>query len=132
MLSHVHVGADDFEQAFAFYSALFGVLGLELKFREDDRQWAGWMKPGQPRPLFVVGHPFDGRPAAPGNGQMIALLASSRDMVRRCYETALANGGRGEGTPGLRPEYHAHYYGAYFRDPEGNKLAVACHEPVAD
>jgi lactoylglutathione lyase len=36
---------------------------------------------------------------------------------------------RPEGAPGLRPEYHAHYYGAYFRDPDGNKLCVACHQP---
>ena len=40
---------------------------------------------------------------------------------------ALAHGGTCEGSPGLRPEYHAHYYGAYFRDPDGNKLCVACH-----
>jgi len=39
----------------------------------------------------------------------------------------MANAWRG--APGLRPEYHAHYYGAYFRDPDGNKLCVACHDP---
>ena len=43
---------------------------------------------------------------------------------------ALAHGARCEGPPGLRPEYHAHYYGAYFRDSEGNKLCVACHTPA--
>jgi lactoylglutathione lyase len=43
------------------------------------------------------------------------------------HAIALASGGSCEGAPGLRPEYHAHYYGAYFRDPDGNKLAVACH-----
>jgi len=42
---------------------------------------------------------------------------------------ALASGGVSEGAPGLRPEYHANYYGAYFRDTEGNKLCVACHAP---
>jgi hypothetical protein len=39
------------------------------------------------------------------------------------------HGGSCEGPPGLRPQYHAHYYGAYFRDPDGNKLCVCCHEP---
>ena len=47
----------------------------------------------------------------------------------RAYAVALANGGTSEGAPGLRPEYHEHYYGAYFRDPDGNKLCVACHSP---
>ncbi|TFW05122.1 VOC family protein, partial [Oxalobacteraceae bacterium OM1] len=51
-----------------------------------------------------------------------------RDAVRRAYETALTHGGTSEGAPGLRPEYHANYYGAYFRDTEGNKLCVVCHE----
>jgi len=73
------------------------------------------------------GLPFDGKPAQPGNGQMVALLAESRAVVDRCYAVALASGGTCEGPPGVRPHYHPHYYGAYFRDPEGNKLGVVCH-----
>jgi predicted lactoylglutathione lyase len=60
---------------------------------------------------------------------MVAFMAESRNQVCVAHAAALANGGTCEGTPGLRPEYHPHYYGAYFRDPDGNKLAVACHEP---
>jgi catechol 2,3-dioxygenase-like lactoylglutathione lyase family enzyme len=60
---------------------------------------------------------------------MVAFLAESRALVERAFAVALANGGISEGTPGLRPEYHEHYYGAYFRDPDGNKLCVACHSP---
>ena len=77
----------------------------------------------------MIGTPHDGQPNAPGNGQMTALLASSRARVDKACEIALACGGRCEGPPGLRPEYHADYDGAYFRDTEGNKLCVACHEP---
>jgi catechol 2,3-dioxygenase-like lactoylglutathione lyase family enzyme len=62
---------------------------------------------------------------------MVAFLAESRAVVERAYAVALANGGISEGAPGLRPEYHEHYYGAYFRDPDGNKLCVACHSPPA-
>jgi catechol 2,3-dioxygenase-like lactoylglutathione lyase family enzyme len=127
MLSHICIGANDFERSFTFYSSLLPLLDLELKFKEPERPWAGWMKPGQARPLFVVGAPFDGQPAAPGNGQMVALLAPSRDSVDRFYAAAISNGARCEGPPGLRPEYHPNYYGAYFRDPEGNKLCVCCH-----
>lgn len=58
---------------------------------------------------------------------MVAFAAKSRNSVVAAYEVALQNGGTSEGAPGLRPEYHAHYYGAYFRDPEGNKLCVATH-----
>ena len=62
---------------------------------------------------------------------MVAFLAESRAAVRSAYAIALANGGASEGAPGLRPEYHEHYYGAYFRDPDGNKLCVAFHAPEA-
>ena len=128
MLSHVFIGVNDFERAFAFYSAVLADLGLVLKFREDDRPWAGWMKPGVARPLFLVGKPFDGALAVAGNGHMVALLAADRLVVDRVYATALAHGAACEGPPGLRPEYHANYYGAYFHDSDGNKLCVCCHD----
>lgn len=127
MLSHVFVGTDDFERALAFYSAVLPSLGWSLKFVEEDRPWAGWKPADANRPLFLVGAPYDGKAAAPGNGPMVALLASSRRLVDDFYAMALAQGGISEGAPGLRPEYHADYYGAYVRDPDGNKLCVCCH-----
>lgn len=129
MLSHVCVGVSDFDRAMVFYSALMRELGLLLKFCEREKPWAGWVAPEMPRPLFLIGHPYDGAPASSGNGQMIALLARDRKVVDRSHAAALANGALCEGPPGLRPEYHPHYYGAYFRDPDGNKLCVCCHEP---
>jgi predicted lactoylglutathione lyase len=60
---------------------------------------------------------------------MLALLAPARTNVDRAHAIALAQGGSCEGPPGLRPQYHEHYYGAYFRDPDGNKLCVCRHEP---
>ena len=51
------------------------------------------------------------------------------DRPTPVHARALELGGTCEGPPGLRPQYHAHYYGAYFRDPDGNKLCVACHQP---
>jgi catechol 2,3-dioxygenase-like lactoylglutathione lyase family enzyme len=130
MLSHACVGVNDFERAFAFYEVIFVHLDVALKIVDRKRPWAVWMKPGLARPLFLLGRPFDGEIAAPGNGQMTALLAPSRAAVDRCYEAALSGGGACEGPPELRPEYHANYYGAYFCDPEGNNLCAVCHDPV--
>ena len=130
MLSHVYIGVTDFDRAYRFYAAVLAELDLALRFCDRTDQWAGWQKPGQSRPLLLVGRPFDGGPASPGNGQMTALLAPSRAAVDRAYTTALEAGGQDEGAPGLRPQYHADYYGAYFRDPDGNKLCVVCHDAV--
>ena len=84
---------------------------------------------GRPRPLFLIGKPFNEQDPQPGNGQMLAFLAETRAIVDEAYTVALKFGGTSEGAPGLRPEYHVHYYGAYFRDPDGNKPCVACHSP---
>jgi len=126
MLSHIYVGVGDFERAYAFYAPLLACLGLPQKFKDGGRPWAAWMPADAPRPLFIVGKPYVGE-ASCGNGQMVALQAPSRAAVDAAYAAALAHGGSSEGGPGLRPEYHAHYYGAYFRDPDGNKLCVVCH-----
>lgn len=128
MFSHLMVGVSDFERALTFYKPLLDCLGIQFRFQQDERPWAGWQSSPQPRPLFIIGRPFNQQPHHPGNGQMVAFLASSRQQVDSVYELALANGGACEGKPGLRPEYHANYYGAYFRDPDGNKLCIACHD----
>ena len=127
MFSHIFVGVADFERALVFYGAVLSGLGLEARFCDRSRPWAGWHIRGAPRPLFLIGKPFNDEPHDRGNGQMIAFLADTRARVDIAYETALAHGGTCEGLPGLRPEYHENYYGAYFRDPDGNKLCVACH-----
>ncbi len=129
MIAPIHIGVGDFERAFSFYSPLMDQLGLHLKFSDADKPWAAWMPAAAPRPLLLIGAAFDGQPAIPGNGQMVTLLAPSRVAVDRAYATALDNGGTCEGPPGLRPHYHPDYYGAYLRDPGGNKLCICCHEP---
>lgn len=131
MISHVCIGVNDFDKAFAFYSRVMAALGHELKFCELERPWAGWMAKGRARPLFIIGRPYDGHPAQSGNGQMVALLVPDRISVDNVYAVALANGAVCEGEPGLRPHYHPDYYGAYFRDLDDNKIGVCCHEPVA-
>jgi catechol 2,3-dioxygenase-like lactoylglutathione lyase family enzyme len=129
MYSHVHVGVSDFDRARRFYLAVLPLLGLKERFAEPDKGRGGWQSPDRTRPLFLFGQPFDGQPADHGNGNMTAFLAADRPTVDRVYAAALAAGGTSEGAPGLRPQYHANYYGAYFRDPDGNKLCVCCHDP---
>jgi catechol 2,3-dioxygenase-like lactoylglutathione lyase family enzyme len=130
VFSHVFVGVSDFGRALAFYRQILEPLGLEERFCEESRPWAGWQTaPGQ-RPLFIIGKPHDGRAHEAGNGQMTAFLAQSRKVVDDVYAAALRNGGISEGQPGLRPEYTPTYYGAYFRDTEGNKICVASHSPT--
>ena len=127
MFSHVFVGVTDFDRALAFYGPLMAALGIPARFCEPERSWAGWQSVPGPRPLFLIGRPHDRQAHERGNGQMVAFLAESRAIVDAAYQIALASGGISEGTPGPRPEYHENYYGAYFRDPDGNKLCVACH-----
>lgn len=128
MISHVFIGIDDFSRGLDFYSSIMDELGLVLKFSEPEKSWAGWVAPGAARPLFVIGKPGNGQKAAAGNGQMVALLAPNREAVDRAHAKALSIGASCQGLPGLRPHYHPDFYGAYFLDPEGNKICVVCHD----
>jgi catechol 2,3-dioxygenase-like lactoylglutathione lyase family enzyme len=131
MFSHAMVGVNNFDRSVAFYKPVMDALGIELRFQEPEHPWAGWQSSPGPRPLFLIGRPHNGQAHDPGNGQMLAFLARSREQVDLVYALALQQGGSCEGQPGLRPQYHANYYGAYFRDPDGNKLCVVCHEAEA-
>jgi catechol 2,3-dioxygenase-like lactoylglutathione lyase family enzyme len=132
MFSHVFIGVSDFDCALHFYTALMQVLGLERRFCDPAKPLAGWHSDARSRPYFVIGKPFDGAPHHPGNGQMVSFMAKDRATVRAAYAAALDRGGTCEGPPGLRPHYHGDYYGAYFRDPDGNKISIACHQPEPD
>jgi lactoylglutathione lyase len=131
VFSHIFIGITDFDRALAFYGPVMAALGIEPRFCDPGRPWAGWQSSPDPRPLLLIGKPYDGQPHRPGNGQMVALLADSRAAVDNFHAVALARGGTSDGAPGPRPEYHEHYYGAYVRDPDGNKLCAACHAPPA-
>ncbi len=130
MFSHIFVGVKDFDRALAFYKPLMEALGAPLRFVDASRPWAGWQSQPNPRPLFLIGTPYDQLAHSAGNGQMVAFLARDRTAVAELHRLALDLGAVSEGAPGLRPEYHANYFGAYLRDPEGNKLCFACHDAL--
>ena len=124
MFSHIQIGARDLPKMIAFYDRVFSILGLVRMPEENDGGPAGmgWQRPGQRWPQVFVQLPFNGLPASSGNGMQISFSAQSQQQVRDAWQAALDNGGIDEGTPGLRPQYSEDYFGAYCRDPEGNKL----------
>lgn len=128
MLSHVNIGANDVAGMAAFYDAVLLPLGITRFYSDPDV--CGWRGPAD-GPALYVGRPFDGGPAGVGNGSMCAFRAPGRDAVDAVHRLALAHGGTSEGAPGLR-RYKPGYYGAYFRDPEGNKLHVVAMLPPGE
>lgn len=123
MFWHVSVGVTDPERAAEFYDAVFAPLGI-VRFGTDLTEgWIGWQKAGARFPTFWVCRPFDGGPPAPGNGAMNGFLAPTRVALHEAYAAGLAHGGRCDGPPGLR-RYAPDWYGAYLRDPDGNKLCI--------
>lgn len=125
MFSHVTVGTNNLNKAGAFYDAIFDALGLVRGFEGETFISYGERAGGR----FFVMSPYNREPATIGNGVHAAFRAANRAQVDDFHAAALANGGTDEGTPGLRPHYHTDYYGAYVRDPDGNKLQAVCHDP---
>ena len=121
MIGYITIGATDVEAALPFFDAVFGAMGGERKSFEGG--WGFYGDKGGDGDVGVC-KPFDGQPARGGNGIMIAFKAASQDAVRATHATALANGGADEGAPGFRPPDGTAFYGAYFRDPTGNKFCV--------
>lgn len=118
MIGYVTLGTNDMARTGEFYDALLGEIGATRQI-ELERFIAWSVGPGTPM-LWVI-KPFDDAPATVGNGVMVALAVDSRDHVDRLHAKALSLGADDEGAPGLRGDT---FYGAYFRDPDGNKLAV--------
>ena len=123
MFSHVTLGTNDWTLAKPFWHAVMAVLEQPIFFESEDGIAFGQAI----GPKTFVGPTFDGKPASSGNGAHLAFLAKDRATVDAFHAAALANGGTDEGAPGMRPHYHPNYYGAYVRDPDGNKLQAVCH-----
>ena len=127
MFSHVTIGSNDLAKAKPFYDALLDPLDL---VRRMDFPNAVGYGTADGRPQLWVLSPLDKAPASVGNGITIGLEAASRAAVDAAHKAGLATGGKDEGAPGLRPHYHPNYYGAYLRDPDGNKICIVCHRPA--
>jgi catechol 2,3-dioxygenase-like lactoylglutathione lyase family enzyme len=124
MLGYVTIGALDVEASGKFYDAVFGAMGSERKFA--DGGWIGYGPKGSEAHSVYICPPADKQPARSGNGIMIAFKANAAGEVKAAYEAGLKHGGKDEGAPGPRPADSTTFYGAYLRDPTGNKICVFC------
>lgn len=122
MIGYVTIGALDVEKALPFFDDVLGAIGYERAFFSGG--WAGYGPRGAEAQNIYVCPPHDGEAARAGNGIMVGLLAPSMEAVREAHAAALAAGGANEGEPGPRPADSTSFYGAYFRDPTGNKYCV--------
>lgn len=119
MIGYVTIGTNDYDRARKFYDAVLAGLGGK-RTMEFDNRLQGYGNGTSPV-MFAVAKPYDGKPATSGNGTMVALSAPSREAVDKVYADAIRHGATDEGAPGLRGDT---FYGAYFRDKDGNKICV--------
>ncbi len=122
MIGYITIGANDGKASGAFYDAVLGAIGNERKF--EDGGWIGYGPKGKNEQSVYLCPPFDGKPATFGNGMMIAFKGHSKAEVDAAYDAGMRHGGRDEGRPGFRPPEKQEFYGAYLRDPVGNKICV--------
>ena len=127
MLSYVNLGTHDLDRAGRFYDAALAPLGY-VRLKTVPREIGYGPKGGQARLWILL--PFDDRPASWGNGTMVGLVAKDITAVQAAHTAALGNGGLDEGAPGPRPQYGHDFYGAYVRDPDGNKLSFVVRDEV--
>jgi catechol 2,3-dioxygenase-like lactoylglutathione lyase family enzyme len=121
MLDHVTIGVRDVGQSIKFYDLALAPLGISRLYAEGDI-FAGYGI--RPKAFFWIGTREERQ-----TGAHIAFVAADRATVDRFYEAAIAAGGRDNGAPGIRPNYHPNYYGAFVLDPDGHNIEAVCHLP---
>lgn len=116
MIGYVTLGVKDMERAKTYWSELLSDLGCSVLM---DMGRIAMIGAGMDQPMIAVCTPYDEGNCNPGNGNMVAINPGSKQMVDKLHAKALELGGSNEGDPGVRIEDM--FYGAYFRDPDGNK-----------
>jgi catechol 2,3-dioxygenase-like lactoylglutathione lyase family enzyme len=118
ILDHIGFGVNDLEKSKGFYAKALAPLGITVVMEAEG--WIGMGRDGRPQFWFGGG----GQDAGPVH---LAFTARNREEVRAFHASALKAGGKDNGAPGLRPQYHPDYYGAFVLDPDGHNIEAVCH-----
>jgi catechol 2,3-dioxygenase-like lactoylglutathione lyase family enzyme len=119
MLDHVSLRVQDLPRALAFYRAALAPIGYRVAMEFPNA--AGLGDQGK-MDLWIT---LTDKPVMPAH----LAFRADRARVDAFHAAALAAGGTDNGAPGLRADYHPHYYAAYVIDPDGNNIEVVCHDP---
>jgi catechol 2,3-dioxygenase-like lactoylglutathione lyase family enzyme len=127
VIDHIGLHVRDVARATEFYLKALAPLGIGIVMQvsaEETGYGAAVGFGAGLKPFFWIGQ--SGEPSGPLH---VAFAAESRAAVDTFYHAALQAGGTDNGPPGLRPEYHANYYGAFVLDRDGNNIEAVCHLP---
>jgi catechol 2,3-dioxygenase-like lactoylglutathione lyase family enzyme len=123
-IDHIAIITFDFQKTVSFYEAILSTLGYKKLMIIQGDEAVGF---GNQHPSFWIHHASTSNEASPRIGTHIAFVANSRQKVDEFYRTALKHGAKDNGSPGLRPQYHRCYYGAFVIDADGNNIEAVNH-----
>ena len=127
MIDHVSITVTDLDRAARFYGAVMAALGYpKVKHTETSLGYGVRRRADVDEGPYISVNRSD---RVVPDRRHWAFVAPSRAAVEAFHAAALDNGGGDDGAPGLRTDYHAHYYGAFVTDPAGNRLEAVCHRP---
>ncbi|MFZ0207712.1 MAG: VOC family protein [Roseiarcus sp.] len=126
MMDHIGLAVADFERSKSFFVNALAPLDITLLMEVTAEQTGGDAHAGfgaERKAFFWIGN---GK--KPTSGVHVAFNAKSRSQVDAFHQAAMSAGGRDNGPPGLRPQYHPNYYGAFILDADGNNIEAVCHQ----
>jgi catechol 2,3-dioxygenase-like lactoylglutathione lyase family enzyme len=134
MIDHISLSVADLDRSKTFYDRVLTPLGARRVMDVEDAPGysaAGYgMGGGEPAFWVGVGVGEDSKfVPTPPQGQHVAFAAPNRQAVDAFHAAGLAAGGRDNGMPGLRIQYHPNYYAAFLTDPDGHRIEAVCHKP---
>lgn len=128
LLDHASISVRDIDLARIFYDAVMSALGCEKVYdRTGGLGYGVRCSATEPTNTFLAVYLSSN--ANVDDKRHWCFKAESQSRVRDFYDAALANGGKCDGPPGLRPRYHEFYYAAFVLDPQGNRIEAVCHAP---
>lgn len=135
MLDHISFSVKDFEQSVKFYDETLKILGFErlMTFETDDHRVVGYGVNGRPSLwIGVETNPNLKEDVGRTRGFHVAFQAPNIKAIHTWHQKCLDLGGMDNGLPGIRPEYHPGYYGAFIIDPNGYRIEAALHHFQSD